>query len=305
MAGCCGVLIANPTAGRGRTQHLADALTARLAAAGLRLELRLTPDALAAQSAARAAVTAGADRVIVAGGDGTISSVIGALVNTPTALGIIPTGTANVLARELGIPRSWPAACDLAAGALRRTIDAGRAGDHPFVLMAGFGFDAEVVARLDPRLKRWFGPAAYVLAGVQYAAQAPPADFTLRGDAGEVTVPAAMVVVANAARYTYDWKLAPQARIDDGVLDVAVFGLRGGFDLGTHVVNVLASRPGAHPEVAFFRTRRLEVDCHPPVQMQSDGDVAGSTPLTVEVLPGALTVIAPDAPTTAKAPPHA
>ncbi|HUT74688.1 MAG TPA: diacylglycerol kinase family protein [Armatimonadota bacterium] len=304
MPGAPALLIANPGAGRGRTRRLAPLLARALAARYLEVDLRFTRDGDDAAHIVRAAVAAGCDRVVVAGGDGTINSVVGALAHTPVALGVIPTGMANAFARELRIPRAWRRACDLAAGWRRRVIDVARAGDRHFALMAGIGFDAQVVARVNPAIKRWLGPAAFVLAGLGCMRRCQPARVCLRWDGGEFDRPAFVVAVANGAHYTYEWRLAPDARLDDGLLDVVVFGWHGWLDPAAHVVGALVGTHLRRPGVTALRTRRLRIECDPPLPLHLDGDAAGVSPVEVEILPEALTVLAPAPPAATRAARH-
>jgi diacylglycerol kinase (ATP) len=287
------LLIANPTSGLGRTGRLADSLARRLGSRGLEVDLALTRSDLAAAHLASAAVARAYARVIVAGGDGTINSVVGGLANTPIACGVIPTGMANAFAREMDIPLSLDAACDVAAGSAVRVIDLARAGSRHFALMAGVGFDADVVAHVNPRLKRIFGPAAYVAAGLARIATYRPSPMTLAWDDGELSAPVLMLVAANTAQYTYKWRIALHARPDDGVLDVVAFTCRNALDVPAHVVGALTGRHGRHPSVVVFRTKRLRITCERVLPLQLDGDPAGAAPEEMEVVPGALRVIAP------------
>jgi len=277
----------------GRTQRLAAPLARALAARGLDVELTLTPARDAAARAVQAAIAGGCRRIIVAGGDGTINSVVGALAHAPAALGVIPTGMANAFARELGIPLAYGPACDIAAGCCQRTIDLARAGRRHFALMAGVGFDADVVSRVNPRLKRWAGPAAYVLAGLGRLLRFTSARVTLSWDEGEMVACALMVLAANTAHYTYTWRIATDARPDDGLLEVVVFRCRSVLDPPAHVASALMGCHRRHPGVVTLRTRRLRVECEPSLPVQIDGDVAGVTPVEMETLPRALRVLVP------------
>ncbi|UCH34141.1 MAG: diacylglycerol kinase family lipid kinase [Armatimonadota bacterium] len=295
MPRCRALLVANSASGLGRTGRLASAIGAGLSARGVEAELALSGTPVSAGEAAAAAVARGCDRVVVAGGDGTINSVVGALAYTPTALGVVPTGMANAFARELGIPLTYDAACDIAAAGATRTVDLARAGDRHFALMAGVGFDADVVAHVSLRLKRLIGPGAYVLAGLAGLPRFRPRKLRLSWDEGEMVTRALMVVAANTAQYTYHWRIAPAARPDDGLLDVVVFGCRRALDPAAHAVGALTRRHMRHPGVVTWRTRRLRVECESPLPLQIDGDVAGVTPIEMEILPGALKVLAPRA----------
>lgn len=290
------LLVANPTSGLGRTRRLADAVARRLSAGGLEVEIALTPTRDAACRAVAAHIAQGGERVIVAGGDGTISSVLGALAHAPAALGVIPTGMANAFARELDIPLAWGAACDLAAGERERRIDLGRAGETYFALMAGVGFDADVVAHVSPRLKRFTGPCAYVATGLARALTYRPAPLKVAWDDGELSARALMLVAANTARYTYRWSIATGARPDDGLLDVVLFCCRRALDAPVQVLGALTGRHARHPAVVTVRTRRLGIECARPLPLQIDGDPAGVAPQEMEIVPGALRVLAPPAP---------
>jgi diacylglycerol kinase (ATP) len=287
------LLVANPASGLGRTERLAAAIARRLAARGLATDVALTASSDAATRAVAGAVAAGCDRVIVAGGDGTINSVLGALAYAPAALGIIPTGMANAFARELGIPLALGAACDIAAGEVSRTLDLARAGSRLFALMAGIGFDADVVAHVNLRLKRVTGPGAYVLAGLARAVRFRPRQMRLVWDRGELITPALMVIAANAAHYTYWWRLAAAACPDDGLLDVVVFRCRTALDTPAYVVGALTGSHAYHPGLVTLRTRTLRVECDAALPVQLDGDLAGVTPIKMEIMPGALKALTP------------
>lgn len=288
------LLIANPRSGLGRTGRVAEALARRMVARGLEVDLAMTESDDAARHLAAAAVARAYDRLIVAGGDGTINSVVGSLANTPVALGVVPTGMANAFAREMGIPLSFGPACDVAAGSQVRVIDLAQAGGRHFALMAGVGFDADVVARVDLRVKRLLGPLAYVAAGLARIVTYRPATLTLTWDDGELAAPVLMLVAANTARYTYKWRIALHAQPDDGLLDVVAFTCRSPWDVPAHIVGALTGSHGRHPSVVIFRTRRLRIASDRPLPLQLDGDPAGLAPEDMAIVPSALRVIAPE-----------
>ncbi len=232
-------------------------------------------------------------RVVVAGGDGTIHAVLPALANTGVPLAILPVGSVNVLARELGIPASLDAAIGVAKGGQPRQIDLGYANGRPFALMAGIGFDAAVVHSVAPDLKNLIGSFAYVARGLQVLASYPQTRFHIEADDEEVEEAGWLAVVANAGRYTYHWRLAPDARIDDGRLDLCFFASKSALQTAGQVVAVLGGRHSSHPGVRHLRAKRFRFHCEPEVAVQLDGDPAGSTPVEVTIAPGALTVIAP------------
>ncbi len=250
---------------------------------------------------ARAAVEAGADVVVVAGGDGTVMAVATALAHTGTALALLPTGTGNLLARNLELPLELPAAVEVALGGRPRQLDVGcatldgdRATVRRFTVMAGIGFDAAMMADASPALKARLGWPAYVLSAVRH----------LRDDAMKCTIitddgpprqrRVRAVLVANVGRLQGGVELLPDARPDDGLLDVAVVAPRGPVDWLRVAGRVLRSSRVSDRRLERLRVRRVEVRTTRPRQCEYDGDPVGrATLLQVNVEPGALTVLLP------------
>jgi YegS/Rv2252/BmrU family lipid kinase len=232
--------------------------------------------------------------VIVAGGDGTINAVLPALAGSGFALGIVPAGSVNVLARELAIPRSLRRAAEVAAAGKVRRVDLGMAGGRPFALMAGLGFDAAVVGSVAPDLKNVLGSFAYVTRGLRLLATHSPSHFRIAADGGSFQTEAWLAVVANASRYTYRWRLAPEAQIDDGWLDLCLFQSSSPGRTAGQVIAALAGRHAEHPGVLHLRAREMQFESDPPVKVQLDGDAVGETPVDVRVAPKALSVLVPE-----------
>ena len=298
------LLIVNPAAGQGRPSELLPTLHAALGP--LVTHTHVTQGPGDAQNAARDAALSGAwDAVLVAGGDGTMNEAINGLLSasvpSPLPLGIVPIGTQNVLAHELGIPRHdlSAVAALLRAGNLR-PIDAGRAadtmGERFFCLMAGFGFDAAVVHEVVGAVKDVIGPAAYAFATLSALAKYRSTSLTLRLDSEDVHSEAFAVVVANAASYAFrQVKMTPFASVDDGWLDVCVFERAPTDKVGfvTQVLAMLARRHLSDPRVRYYRARRVEIGSDPPIGGQLDGDAFRPTPMSIEIVPRALSVFVP------------
>lgn len=255
-----------------------------------------------AERAAREAAASGVGLVIAAGGDGTLRAVTEGLVGTETALGILPRGTVNVLARELGIPLDDPdAALDICLHGETRRIDIGKVGGRHFLLMCSVGFDAQAVADVNPDLKGWVGSPAYLLSGLATFANYDPPAFTYAADgAPPRTAQAFMLVAANAGSYGGDLRIAPEASLTDGLLDVCVFeappGLPPPLQRAAFLRQMGAFALGRHrqdPDVAYLRCRRLTLSATPDAPIQIDGDPDGYTPLVVEAVPQALAVRVP------------
>jgi diacylglycerol kinase family enzyme len=258
----------------------------------------------------RLAVAAGADLVVAAGGDGTVRACAEALAGTGIPLAIVPLGTANLVARALGVPGQAGRALEVAFGGRDQPVDLGRvaAADEGmvFAAMAGIGLDAAVVGAAWPWVKRRVGWVAYGMAAVPRLGW-PASDFTIQVDgAAPVRRRARCVVVANAGLLPGGFTLLPAARLDDGLLDVGILAPAGGWDwlrLGGKVLGgkVLDGRlPGGRvlgewvlgaPSrgLAGERGRLVEVSTDRVLPRQADGEVLvpGQT-LGASVAPGAL-----------------
>ena len=291
-------IIANPASGGVQSgmalRELAE--TARwLTEHGMPTELRLTRRAGHATDLAHEAATAGYDMVVAAGGDGTVNDVIQALAGYRTALGVLPMGTVNVWAREMGIGLSAFDARETLLQGVRRRVDLGRAGQRYFLMMAGIGFDAEVARRVEHgRLKR-FG-----LKLLEYLATVALLSVTRSSDSIRITIgsrrrreQALMVIIGNTRLYGGAMTFTRRAVADDGALDVVVVG-SGGL---LHRINVLGRAflrlPSAGPRVRYERTQSIRLEARRPTPVQVDGEVIGYLPMTFSVAPQALSVIVP------------
>jgi len=290
------IVVFNPTAGRRRQGRLRDMLAA-LAARGVVAEVRETAAPGDATRIARAAAAAGAGLVVAAGGDGTIAEVAEGLQATSAQLGILPLGTANVLAHELALPQRPDALAALLAGGAPRWLRPGRArfadgSTRLFVQMLGLGFDAAVVAGLDLRLKRRLGRGAYVLQSLRELPRYPfpPCQVLLDGQAHD----AASVIVTKGRLYAGQYLLAPAARPDAPGFHVALFA-RGG--PGQAALAGLALPFGLLPWLPGMTLHRASlVELRPtaaPCQM--DGDPAPPGLLGIAEATHPLPVLAPAA----------
>jgi YegS/Rv2252/BmrU family lipid kinase len=263
-------------------------------------ELVVTDKAHAGVDAARDAAARGVDLVVAVGGDGTVRGCAEALAGTAVPLGIVPLGTANLLARTLGIPThpGTALAVALAHGATTsrvsqdRRIDLASADGAPFTAMAGMGLDAAVVSAT--RLKHHLGWLAYAVSGAAHLAT-PHATFTIRLDGGEpFERRACSVVVGNSGLLPGGFSLLPNARIDDGLLDVGVLAPHGPLGWPKVAARVLTNSHAQDRHLERFQAREVEITTHVPLPREIDGElVAPAKTLTVRVRQSALTVRTP------------
>jgi diacylglycerol kinase (ATP) len=247
---------------------------------------------------ARVALAAGADVVLACGGDGTVRQVAHVLAGSGTPLGLVPTGTSNLLARTLAIVLDDPAqATRIALSGTNRAIDVGRvliddrAEEQVFMVMAGVGFAAAIMAGASGELKARLGPLAYFVSGMR-ALSAPRASITLAVD-GRIDPPRQVrtVVIGNCGKLLAGLVLMPAAKVDDGLLDVVAIGPRGIIGWLAVTARVLARRRRGHRIVQHWQGRTVIISAETPQQAQLDGDLVGEVRgLRMRLDPGALLV---------------
>lgn len=251
---------------------------------------------------ARCAATDGYGLVVACGGDGTVNEAVNGLAGSDTALGVLPLGTANVWAREIGLPlRPADAARALLDGEVHR-VDLGyaepldgtvRGRGRYFLMMAGIGFDAEVTRAVRPQEKRRWGMIAYVVAGIGTALRFTGTRMTLQFDGRRMRRRVLLAVIGNTRLYGGLVEITGQALADDGMLDVCLFEGSGLLQKIEHVVRVILRRHTASPRVRYFRAREIAVRSSQPVPVQLDGDPYGETPMRFRAMPQALSVLVP------------
>ncbi|MBS0560267.1 MAG: diacylglycerol kinase family lipid kinase [Proteobacteria bacterium] len=287
------VIVFNPIAGR-RRAHLMWRVLDVMAASGIRIEVAETQHAGHAEELAREAARRGETMVVAAGGDGTIAEVANGLMGSPTRLGVIPLGTANVLAHELALPFAPRAvAAALAFGRTRPLwpgMVSGPAGARLFVQMLGVGFDAHVVHRMSPPLKRLFGRGAYVLQTLREMARYRFAPIRLRVDGREMQ--AASAIVSKGRLYAGRYLLAPDAEPAQAGFSVVLFDGAGPGAALLYAAALPIDMLGRAPGVRHLRASRVEVIGNDAIPAQADGDAFGFAPLAISDAPGPIEVVA-------------
>jgi len=251
------------------------------------------------------ALEAGADVVIAAGGDGTVRAVARALAHRPAALGLLPLGTGNLLVRNLGLPYHDISGClQLALHGHERRIDMARislrndhthtSADHPFLVMGGVGFDANVMADAKQDLKEKLGWLAYSEAGVRHLpGRRRRITISLDGQQPQ-SRKVRSLLVANCGKLPAGVDFVPNALIDDGYLDVVVLSPRSLLGWTWMAAKILLRHRGAIPVISYYRAREVTVWSGEPIGTQLDGDPAGSiSSMTARVDPQALMVRVP------------
>ena len=287
-------LIANPAAGVAGAPLVEDVVRA-LERSGASLTRATAVDFVAARRAARMAADSGSyDAVIAAGGDGTIRHVAAALIGTETPLGIIPVGTGNVLAHEIGLAATAGAVAPMLLDGPIATVACAKANDEPFLLMVGAGFDARVLGALDQRLKSRVGKMAY--AGPLLGALIRPVD-TLNVTVDGHRHAASWVVIANARHYGGRFVLAPRTGIQERGLEAILFKARSRAVLAGQLMSLAVGRLGPRAtqlgDVEMLPCSRVTITAHEPVPTQIDGDVFGTTPLEVDAGTAQVRLIVP------------
>ena len=292
------VAIVNPLSGAGATPGVAEArrtlLTSRLAAAKREGTVHLTERPLHAGEMARAAVAAGARMVIAWGGDGTINEVGTALAGTGVVLGIIPAGSGNGFASELGIPFVPEAAIDVALNGRAKPIDAGELEGRLFFNIAGIGFDAVVAEQFNLRSLGRRGMGPYVQIGVRELFRYRAAQYRIRLDGETFTTRALLIAFANGREYGNKIRLAPHAVLDDGKLEAMIVEDRPPLARLWAGRRLALGTADKAPRILMrsIQSALIETDGEMPYHLDGEiGRAQGS--ISVRVRPGLLTVKVP------------
>ncbi len=247
---------------------------------------------------ARCAVDRGADLVLVAGGDGTINEAVNGMVNSGVPLGVLPAGTANVLANELAIGKTMEDAAAVLAGAAQERVALGLISSETddtrrhFLLMAGAGLDADIVYHLKPRVKEAFGKAAYWIGGFSKVGRRIP-EFTVRADGREYR--AGFALLSRVRNYGGDLEIAPTISLLDDEFEMVLFEGESSLGFLKYMLAILIHRQQFMPGITILRTRQAAFSASQDskVHLQVDGEYAGLAPARVEIVPNALTLLVP------------
>jgi diacylglycerol kinase (ATP) len=288
------VVVANPSAGRGKAGRLIGSVGRRLHEAGIDHEVRISSSAEDLEHRAREAAEEGTKVVAALGGDGSVGLAANGLLGTGAALAILPSGTADDFASSIGIRK-----LDVAVRAIAEAnivpidvvrVTAGATTRH-YVALAGCGFDSEVNEAANAMRIKLGGTGTYVAALVKTLSRFTPAAFRIELDDEVVEGPHMLVVVGNSISYGGGMKVTPDASIVDGVLDVCLLRAMSKTAFVRAFPRVFRGTHVTHPAVRMARARRVKVEADRRVMVYADGERVGPAPAVFEVLPGALPVI--------------
>lgn len=283
------VVILNPAA-RGTR---ANRLRAQVESISRGAILCTTSRAGEAEVLARHAAAEGYEKIVAAGGDGTVNEVVNGIAGRNVALGLLPVGTMNVFATELGLPSNdLPRCWEIIQKNWTRPVDLPSANGKHFVQLAGVGLDAQAVKETSRAFKRNFGPLSYMISAAQIASRPPP---RLRIESeNAATEEGSFVLVGNGRLYGGRLPFFKQAVIDDGLLDVIVFKRLNYVEIIRYLQNVIFTPQITSPEVEYFQTNRLRVSTEEDVPVEVDGELIGNCPVEFKIRSGGLRVLAPN-----------
>jgi diacylglycerol kinase (ATP) len=236
------------------------------------------------------------DCVIVAGGDGTMNAAAPGLLQSGLPLGIIPAGTANDLARTLGIGDDIDTAIEVIAGGHERRIDLGRVNDQLFFNVASIGLSVELAHAMSPETKRRFGRLSYSLAALRVMTRARPFSVLLVSDGDTARAKTFQIAVGNGRYYGGGNAVEKSAEIDDGRLDLYSLEVSNVWKLAWMARSFRAGEHGAFEEVRAVRGKTFEIHTRRPRKVNADGEILTTTPARFSILPKAIRVFAPQKP---------
>ena len=281
-------VILNPAA---RNEH-AKRLQERVESIARGCSVRITSHVGEAEALAQDAVEEGFGKIVAAGGDGTINEVVNGLAGSNATLGVLPIGTVNVFATELGLPQHDLELCwDIIQGDTIRLVDLPSANGKYFVQLAGVGLDAQVVKETSLAFKRSFGPLSYLISAAQIAARRPP-KLCIESKNASVDE-GSFVLIGNGRLYGGPFPFFKHALVDDGVFDVVVFKRLGYLEIIKYLQDVVFSSDIRVPEIEYFQTRHLRITSQQDVPVELDGELNGNCPVDFQIQQRALRVLAP------------
>jgi YegS/Rv2252/BmrU family lipid kinase len=291
-------IILNPASGKNAREPIREAVSRYFTGSQIDYEIYETIKEDKPGDIVRARLSDSFDLVVAAGGDGTVSAVIDGLVGSSVPLGIIPAGTGNLIARELNVPLEIEDAVALIAGAHKfRKIDVMRIGKRVYVLNASLGITATVASGTTHKNKSRFGRSAYLWTALLKIFTIKRRYLVVAVDGKALRYRAVEVAILNCgALASVLYPKGPDIRIDDGHLDVWIVNSKALRDYPQYLFEMITGRPAKHLSHFINSERSVSIRSGVHLPVQADGDIIGTTPVEIEVLPGALTVLVAEKP---------
>ena len=290
-------VIGNPVAGSGWARHRIEELVNILKQRGHRVEVFLTRGSGEAKRWVTQ-IKPDIETIVVSGGDGTLNEVLNGLddpCRVPIAL--LPTGSANVLAHELGLPSKPKEVADIIDRGIARRLDMGQLNDRRFLLLVSAGIDATVTETIHRSRKGTLGYRGYLLPLLEVIARYRVQEVKVTVD-GREPVKGSLAVVSNVKNYGGIFSITDRARCDSGHLDLCIFPRSTIPALFRYTIHALRGRVSRLADVTYLTGRRIRIESEEPVAVQVDGDYFGTTPVVIELLPACVPILVPHAPPT-------
>jgi len=288
------VLIFNPIATKASGRKIARA-SHFLRSKGYKAEIFFTEQKGHAESLAREAVKESPSLIIAAGGDGTFNEIVNGIAGSEIPMAILPLGTTNVLAKELGLPETVDDALEVALNGTPKTVSLGKIYitchsslvTRYFLLMAGIGFDGEAVFRINETIKKISGKGAYIFSGLKTLSAFNPDKLILDMDGKTYT--GYSVIISKVAKYGGNFKITPDARLTDPFFYVCLFKGKGRLDILRYVTGIVAGKHLGFRDVEYVRAKNINVEGDAHIQI--DGDYFGRSPARIEVVPDTVRLV--------------
>lgn len=286
-------VIVNPTARNMPKRDKLRELLEPLSDEGHSVSIHVTSGPGDAVTIAREAVTSGATRIAACGGDGTLNEVINGIGTSDIPVGVLPVGTGNVWAKEVGIPRDVGKAARLLVEGPVRRVDLGEANGRRFLLMCGLGLDGVVTGMVQERMKRWLGSTSYIVVGLNELRRFKPLTSVFELDGEPVECTYYLALIANSRSYGGVIDIARRAFVDDGLLDVCIFGGGSLARLARHSLRIALGTQFRAKDILYRRVRAVRLDS-PGVRLQLDGDFMGESPVEIRACAQAIRMVVPE-----------
>jgi diacylglycerol kinase (ATP) len=287
------IILLNPAARRGKARRLLKSVLKVFRQKAAHFQVHESRDSLHLTELARQARNEKPDMIVSAGGDGTHHDVINGLFGSDIPLGLLPMGTGNDFATGVGMPRDLPSAAQALLNGQIRKVDLARAGQEVYACIAGVGFDS-VVNRYTNEHAHWLpGSAAYVWSLLCCMKDYRPQRLEITVDDASFSEEVLFAVVGNNASYGGGIRLAPRAKLDDGLLDVCIVPYIGRFELLRWLPRAYRGEHLRHPRIRYLQARRITLRSTSHLELFADGDFLQDLPITIEVIPRALRVKVP------------